>query len=39
MLIMIINMMIIIIIRRMMERRDKETDIKPRENSYLQFIH
>lgn len=38
MLIMIIMMMMMISII-MTERRDKETDIKPRENSYLQFIY
>lgn len=39
MLIMVIIITMIIIIKRMMERRDRETDIKPRENSYLQFIY
>lgn len=40
MLIMIIMMMMMMMISIIMtERRDKETDIKPRENSYLQFIY
>lgn len=34
-----IIIMMMIIIRRMIERRVRETDIKPRENSYLQFIY